>query len=161
MLHDQERQFSRYGITLDQMLQYRGQTHEEAIEALVPDAERQTRVTLALREVVNREGLAISQEEVEQEVERLLEDYPVEERPSVAEVLQSSQMINSVANAVLDRKLRERLLAIATGTAPAPEAEPTATPEAEAAGAAPQVDEAPKGEAAPAAEAAETPATAE
>ncbi|HMQ35161.1 MAG TPA: trigger factor, partial [Chloroflexaceae bacterium] len=118
LLHDQERQFSRYGITLDQMLQYRGQTHEQAIDALMPDAERQLKVTLALRQVVGQEGLNISQDEVEQEVERLLEDYEAEQRPSVAEVLQSSQMVNSVANSVLDRKLRERMIAIATGNAP-------------------------------------------
>ncbi|NTU78574.1 MAG: trigger factor [Chloroflexales bacterium] len=119
LLHDQERQFSRYGITLDQMLQYRGQTHEEAIEALVPDAERQTKVTLALREIVRHEELNILQDEIEQEVDRLLLDYEEDQRPNVAQVLQSSQMINSVANSVLDRKLRERLIAIAIGTAPA------------------------------------------
>jgi trigger factor len=119
MLHDQERQFSRYGISLEQMLQFRGQTHEQAIEALVPDAERQTKVTLALREVVRQEGLNISQDELQDEVGRMLLDYDEGERESVAQILQS-QLISSVANSVLDRKLRERLIAIATGTAPAP-----------------------------------------
>jgi trigger factor len=117
MLHDQERQFSRYGISLEQMLQFRGQTHEEAIEALVPDAERQTKVTLALREVVRQEGLDISQNEVQAEVGRMLLDYDEGERENVAQILQS-QLISSVANSVLDRKLRERLIAIATGSAP-------------------------------------------
>jgi trigger factor len=117
LLHDQERQFARYGITLEQMLQYRGQTHDDAVEALLPDAERQTKVTLALREVVGREGLNISPDEINEEVGRLLEDYDEEQRPSVAQML-NTQLINSVANSVLDRKLRERLLAIATGTAP-------------------------------------------
>lgn len=131
MLHDQERQFARYGITLDQMLQYRGQTHDQAIEALMPDAERQLKVTLALREVVSKEGLNISQDEIEQEVERLLEDYEADQRPAVAEILQSSQMFNSVANSVLDRKLRERLLAIATGNAPELDAPAPATEEGE------------------------------
>jgi trigger factor len=118
MLHDQERQFQRYGISLEQMLQYRGQTHEEAVEALLPDAERQTKVTLALREVVRHEGLNISPEEVQGEVGRLLQEYDEEQRPAVAQML-NSQLINSVANSVLDRKLRERLVAIATGSAPA------------------------------------------
>ena len=31
LLHEQGAQFERYGISLDQMLQYRGKTHEEAI----------------------------------------------------------------------------------------------------------------------------------
>jgi trigger factor len=142
MLHDQERQFSRYGISLEQMLQFRGQSHEEAIEALVPDAERQTKVTLALREVVRQEGLNISQDELQDEVGRMLLDYDEGERENVAQILQS-QLISSVANSVLDRKLRERLIAIATGTAPAPGApaaaeanggaEATSEPAAEAA----------------------------
>jgi trigger factor len=171
LLHDQERQFTRYGITLEQMLQYRGQTHDEAIEALVPDAERQLKVTLALREVVNGEGLMISQEEVEQEVTRLLDSSEDGQRPSVAEVFQNEQLISSVANSVLDRKLRERMIAIANGVAPeleadeAPELEADEAPELEA-DEAPQAeaDEAPQAEAdetAPTPEAAETPATAE
>lgn len=132
MLHDQERQFQRYGITLEQMLQYRGQTHEEAVEALMPDAERQTKVTLALREVVNREGLNISSEEVNSEVGRLLQEYDEAERPDISQIL-NAQLINSVANSVLDRKLRERVIAIATGTAPDLSAEPEAAePEAAA-----------------------------
>lgn len=118
MLHDQERQFSRYGITLEQMLQYRGQTHEQAVEALLPDAERQTKVTLALREVVRHENLDISDDEISGEVERLILDYDEAQRANVAQTLQG-QLRSSVANAVLDRKLRERLLAIATGEAPA------------------------------------------
>ena len=118
LLRDQERQFSRYGITMEQMLQYRGQTHEQAVEALLPDAERQTRITLALREVVGHEGLTISQAELQAELSRLLLDYNESERASVAQTLQT-QMLNNVASAALDRKLRERLVAIAVGEAPA------------------------------------------
>jgi len=118
LLRDQERQFSRYGITMEQMLQYRGQTHEQAVEALLPDAERQTRITLALREVVGHEGLKISQAELQTELSRLLLDYNESERASVAQTLQT-QMLNNVASAALDRKLRERLVAIAVGEAPA------------------------------------------
>jgi len=118
LLHDQERQFSRYGITMEQMLQYRGQTHEQAVEALLPDAERQTRITLALREVVGHEGLTISQAELQAELSRLLLDYNESERASVAQTLQT-QMLNNVASSALDRKLRERLVTIAVGEAPA------------------------------------------
>jgi trigger factor len=118
MLHDQEREFARYGITLEQMLQFRRQTHEEAVQALWPDAERQTKVTLALREVVQAEGLNISAQELQSELTTILADYKEEERASVAQLLQG-QLLNSVANSVLDRKLRERLLLIAIGEAPA------------------------------------------
>jgi trigger factor len=123
MLADQGRQFERYGITLDQMLQYRGQTREEAIEALLPDAERQTRITLALREIVEAEQLVIDEEEIAAEMQKLLEDYPEDQRESVAQIL-GDQLRGTVANAVLDRKLRQRLIDIASGQV---EHEPVAT----------------------------------
>lgn len=118
LLEDQGRQFARYGITLDQMLQYRGQTREQAIAVLLPDAERQTKITLALQELVRQEGLMVEEEELAAETARLLLDYEEEQRANVAQVLQS-QLRSSVASSVLDRKLRERMLAIATGNAPA------------------------------------------
>jgi trigger factor len=135
MLEDQGRQFERYGITLDQMLQYRGKTRENAIEELMPDAERQTKVTLALREIVEAEELQVSPEELSAETARMLHDYPEEDRANVANIL-STQLLNTVANAALDRKLRARLVAIATGTAPDVDAPAAAAeapaPEAEA-----------------------------
>jgi trigger factor len=84
---------------------------------LMPDAERQTKVTLALQELVRQEGLLVEEEEIATELERLLLDYEEDQRANVAQVLQS-QLRGSVASSVLDRKLRERMLAIATGEAP-------------------------------------------
>jgi trigger factor len=124
MLHEQGHQFERYGITLDQMLQYRGQTHDQAVDALMPDAERQTKTTMALRELVERESLAITPDEIEEEVQRMALDYEESTRENVLQTLRT-QMLTTVANAVIDRKLRERIVLIATGTAPALE-EPAA-----------------------------------
>lgn len=118
ILEDQGRQFARYGITIDQMLQYRGQTREDALKVLMPDAERQAKITLALQELVRHESLVIAEEEIEAEVGRLLLDYDEDQHENVAQVLQS-QLRGSVASSVLDRKLRERMLSIAIG-APAP-----------------------------------------
>jgi trigger factor len=129
MLHEQGHQFERYGISLDQMLQYRGQTHDQAVDALMPDAERQTKTTLALREIVDREGISVSGEEIEAEVQRLSLDYDEASRANVIQALRT-QMINNVASMVIDRKLRARIVEIATGVAPALEtsAEPAEAP---------------------------------
>ncbi|WP_298819584.1 trigger factor [Chloroflexus sp.] len=114
MLHDQEQQFARYGITLEQVLQYRGLTHDQAVEELLPEAEKQTKVTLALSEVIKREGLAVLDEEIEAEIEQILTGYEEERRPQLREMLQT-QLRSSVANVVLDKKLRARLAEIARG----------------------------------------------
>lgn len=117
MLHEQERQFAQYGITLDQMLQYRGQTHDEATEELLPQAEQQLKVRLALQQVVRTEQFEITNEEIENEIQQIVQDYAEEERENAGRVL-ATQLRSTVANAVLDRKLRERLIEIAQGEAP-------------------------------------------
>ncbi len=132
MLHEQERQFAQYGITLDQMLQYRGQTHDEATDELLPQAEQQLKVRLALQQIVRTEQFDITNEEIESEIQQIVQDYAEEERENAGRVL-ATQLRSTVANAVLDRKLRERLIEIAQGEAPplpAPENEETTAEEA-------------------------------
>jgi trigger factor len=79
---------------------------------------------MALRELVERESLAITPDEIEEEVQRMALDYEESTRENVLQTLRT-QMLTTVANAVIDRKLRERIVLIATGTAPALE-EPAA-----------------------------------
>ncbi|WP_322823214.1 trigger factor [Chloroflexus sp.] len=114
MLHEQEQQFARYGISLDQVLQYRGVTHDQAVEELIPEAEKQVKVTLALSEVIKQEGITVSEDEIEAEIQTILESYDENQRPQVERTLRS-QLRSSVANVVLDKKLRARLNAIASG----------------------------------------------
>lgn len=118
MLHEQGAQFERYGITLDQMLQYRGKSHDEAVEELVPEAEQQLKTTLALQEVVKKEQLTVDPEELTAEIDRLVGEYESEEEKLNARQALSTQLLSQVANMVLDRKLRDRIVAIAQGEAP-------------------------------------------
>ncbi|HET9224433.1 MAG TPA: trigger factor [Roseiflexaceae bacterium] len=129
LLHRQGHEFERYGISLEQMLQYRGKTHDEAVEELKPQAEEQLKTTLALREVMRAESLEVDDAEVEAEVERLLNTYEEELRER-ARALLSTQLRPTVASSVLDKKLRERLVAIAIGEAPALEPAPEPSSEA-------------------------------
>ncbi len=122
MLQEQEQQLQRYGITMEQMLQYRGQTQEQAIADLLPEGERQLKRTLALQEVSRRERLELAEEDTEAEIQNLLKDYAEEERERAKQMMED-QLRQIVANAVMDRKLRERIVAIATGTAPELDAE--------------------------------------
>lgn len=117
LLHQQEHQYERYGITLDQMLQFRGQTHDQAVEELKPQAEEQLKTTLALREIVRNEGLSISDEEIDAEVVTILNSYEEEQRER-ARTLLTTQLRSTVANSAFDKKLRVRLVEIATGQAP-------------------------------------------
>jgi len=114
MLQEQGQQFARYGITLDQVLQYRGVTRDQAIEELLPEAEKQVKVTLALSEVIKQERITVSPEEIEAEIKNLLERYEEQQRPQVEKTLRG-QLLSSVASMVIDKKLRARIKAIASG----------------------------------------------
>ncbi len=156
MLRQQGQQFERYGITLEQMLQYRGKTKDEAVDELLPDAERQLQTSLALQRVVVAEGIDAGEDEIDAEIQTMLGDYDEEQRPGVEQLL-AGQLRSTVASAVLDRKLRERLIEIATGTAPALE---TVAPTESAATDTPAADEESKAagaDAGPATSSAETP----
>src|SRR5262249_8896819 len=126
LLHQRGHDLERYGITLEQMLQYRGQTHDEAVDELKPQAEERLKTTLALREIVQAEGLTAGEDEVDAEVEQILGSYEDDQRDRARQLL-STQLRSSVASTVIDKKLRDRLFQIATGVAPEIEAAPAAT----------------------------------
>jgi trigger factor len=117
LLHQRGHEFERYGINLEQMLKYRGQTHDEAVEELKPQAEERLKSTLVLREIVRSEGLSADEAEIDAEIARLLDTYEEDQRER-AQVLLSTQMRPTVAGTVIDKKLRDRLFEIATGVAP-------------------------------------------
>jgi len=123
LLEEQGRQFERYGISLDQMLQYRGKTREEAAEEFYPQGEERLKNQLVLAEVVRQEGLTVDNAAVDAEIERIVASYPEEERERSLAVL-STQLRSNVASSVLSQKLQERLLQIATSATPAAESAP-------------------------------------
>jgi trigger factor len=123
MLHEQGAQFERYGISLDQMLQYRGKTHEQAVEELEEEAGQQLKQSLALQQVIAGEELTVSTDEINAEIDRAVQDYDEAERATARQVL-GNQLRTSIANNVLDRKLRDRILLLAAGVEPAAEPEP-------------------------------------
>jgi trigger factor len=132
LLHQRGHDLERYGITLEQMLQYRGQSHDDAVEELKPEAEERLKSTLALREIVRAEGLTAGEADVDAEIERLVDTYEEDQRER-ARALLGTQLRSSVASSVIDKQLRDRIFEIATGNAP-----PLDTPAAEDTGAAPE-----------------------
>ncbi|HYF61266.1 MAG TPA: trigger factor [Herpetosiphonaceae bacterium] len=116
LLHEQVDQLARYGITLEQYLQITNKTHDQAVDELLGPAEERLKQSLAMRHILLKEGLTVQGEEVDAEVEKLIGEYPEAQRDMVRERL-TGDLKPTVAASVLDRKLRDRLVEIATGTA--------------------------------------------
>ena len=130
LFHEQVAQFSRYGLTEEQYLSALGKSHDEAIGEFRATAEEDVRRSLILREFIRREGLDLQEQDIADERERFLQDYGEDQRETMRPLLESADMTRVLASAALDRKLRDRLIAvtsigISTGDAPAAIAEPS------------------------------------
>lgn len=117
LLQQRESEYARYGITPEQIYEMQGRTRDDAVAEILPQGEERLKVNLVMRELLRREGIALGAEELNAEVDRLVEGYDEAMRERAREML-SGQLIDSVASSVIDRKLRERILQLATGTVP-------------------------------------------
>lgn len=77
MLHDAEHQLQQSGISLEMYMQITGQSHDEMVDQFKGDAEKRIRYNLTLEAIAEAEGIEASEEEINQEMENLAEQYNV------------------------------------------------------------------------------------
>ena len=115
MFHEQVAQFAQYGITEEQFLSISGKSHEEAVGEFSERAEQDVRRSLIVREIIRREDLKLEEQDLQQEMARFLADFGPEREAEVRSMLENPRIGTMIASAALDRKLRDRLVAIARG----------------------------------------------
>ena len=114
ILREREAEYERYGIRPEQIYEIQGKKREDWIEELKPAAEERAKRGLALREIAKAEGLAPNEAEIAQEIEDIVASMGEEQRDSARTIL-GSELRPFVAAGIVDRKLRRRILVIATG----------------------------------------------
>ncbi len=67
------------GLSLEQYLQYMGQTVEQFRTSFMPQAEKQVKIRLALEAVAKAENIVASEDDVNAEIKRIAEQYKMEE----------------------------------------------------------------------------------
>ena len=117
LFHQRVAEFARYGLSEEQYLNAIGMTHEQALDEYRDQAQKDVQRSVILGEIIRREGIRIEDADIEAESERFLEDYDEGRREQMRTLLQSPHMKTMLASSALDRKLRDRLVAIATGQA--------------------------------------------
>jgi len=107
----QRMQYQR--TTLESYLRTTGQTEEELREELRPAVAQRLRNSLVLREVAEREGIEVSDDDLEREVEEITEGAPNAEQLRV--VYSGDRYMRTVLrNDLFDKRLTDRLIEIAT-----------------------------------------------
>jgi trigger factor len=124
ILRGQEAEYSRYGITAEAVYKQMGQDRNVLLKQLLPQGEERLKSNLVMREFITAEGLTVSDEDIDAEIETMVGEYSGEQADTMRALLRN-EMVSSVANAVLDRKMRARIVALATqgGSAPTPQAD--------------------------------------
>ena len=142
----QERERSVRGQRLDMetYLSYIGTTEDEWREQLKPQAERRLDSYLVLRKLAQDQGIDISPEEIQAEIDDML-GQSGEAQESMRQVLGSDNARESIRSSLLNRKVLRRLVEIIEGggeeTPSLEEAEPVMDVDEEASGAESQVSE--------------------
>ncbi len=113
ILREREMEYERYGVRPEQLYEAMGKKREDLIDQLKPVAEERAKRGLALREIARAEGLAPDAAEIAQEIEDVVASIREEEREGAREIL-GSELRSLITAGIVDRKLRRRILAIAT-----------------------------------------------
>lgn len=78
MLQDTARRMQSQGLSLDQYLQYTGQTVDTMKEQMKPQAIRRIQTRLVLEAVAAAENITISDEKLEEELKKMADSYQLE-----------------------------------------------------------------------------------
>ncbi len=110
------------GRKLEEYLKRVGKTQEQIRDELKPEAlERVTR-SMVIGQVIQDEGIVVSDDEINAEIESMVKDAG-ERGTQLRQLFSYPQSRESLRRSVLTRKAVERLADIARGTAPVPESE--------------------------------------
>jgi len=78
MFNDQARRMQQQGLNMEQYFQFTGMTEEKMLEELRPMAENRIKTRLVLEEIAKTENIEVSDERLEEELQKVAEAYQME-----------------------------------------------------------------------------------
>ena len=111
ILRGQEQEYARYGTTAEAVYRQMGRKREDLVAQYLPQGEERLKRNLAMREFVTAEGIIVDDSDIDVEIDAMLESYEPEQRETMKALLRE-QLVASVANAALDKKIRARVIAM-------------------------------------------------
>jgi trigger factor len=133
LAQERSQSLSNQGLTVERYLTLVGRTPEDWRAEQRQQAERQIRARVMLDAVAEREGLSVSPDEVEDEIERTAQSYG-QQADEVRRALMTQDSRRRIASSLRRHKAIERLVEIAGGYPAAPTAPTAPTAAVDAAG---------------------------
>ena len=119
LYEDRERAVRNQRLDMDSYLSYIGQSEEEWREQLRPQAEERLKTYLVFRKLAQEEGIDITDEEIQEEIESVLSDSG-DSAETMRNAFNSENARSSIRTSLLNRKLMRRLVEIVQGSAEEP-----------------------------------------
>lgn len=121
-LNHLKQNLAQSGTPYEAYLRSQGKTEDAIRLDFRPDAERRLRNSLLLQEIAKRDEVKVTDEDIDAEIERILGPAPdnednessSEQQTRMREVYRSDYFRNMLRNELLDRKLTDHLIEIAT-----------------------------------------------
>jgi trigger factor len=117
LMRDLEMRLSSQNLAFDDYLKIEGKNAEEIRDELKPAAEERVSRGLVLGQVVEDENIEVGDEEVTQEIERMLEPLGDSGNDSLKEVFDTPEGRNRIGMDLLTKKAMDRLMDISKGEA--------------------------------------------
>ncbi len=126
MLATLENRLTQQGFTLDGYLRSSGKTHEQLRDETRPQAEKRLQRSLAMLQFAQVEGISVEKAEIDHEIDRMLQSFG-DKTEAIRSALTQPDVLRSISSDLLNRKILDQLLAIATGAAQPRSANSTAS----------------------------------
>ena len=117
LMRDLEMRLSSQNLAFDDYLKIEGKNVEEIRDELKPAAEERVSRGLVLGQVVEEENLEVDDEEITQEIDRMLESLGDSGNDNLKEVFDTPEGRNRVGMDLLTKKAIDRLMDISKGEA--------------------------------------------
>lgn len=125
-LNQLDQNLRQQGLTLEDYKTIYKKSNEDLYADYRDSSARTVERQLVLREIMLAEGILISEEHIDAEIERVLEQFDEDRRDGVRQLFNDSSMRDSVRNDLVRDRVLDRIVAIAKGEAPALDAQPAA-----------------------------------
>ncbi|MFZ9857452.1 MAG: trigger factor [Roseiflexaceae bacterium] len=112
LLQSQESEYVRYGTTAEAVYKQMGRDRSEFVQQMLPQGEERLKRNLVMREFITAEGITIGDEDIDAEIEEMVNVYPAEQHEMMKSILRG-QLLTTVANGALDKKVRARIIEVA------------------------------------------------
>jgi trigger factor len=117
-MQQMDQSLRQQGLTLNDYMKIYHKTIEDLYTEYRPAAEQRLRRSLAMRQLIEDEHIAVTDDEINAEIDRVVGRFDDNRQTSVRKLFSDRAMRDNVVNDLLRARVQERMVAIAKGEAP-------------------------------------------